>query len=264
MDYFQAIFLAIIEGLTEFLPVSSTGHMVIASSAMGIAGSEFVKTFTVAIQLGAIMSVVVLYFKRLIQSRELYLKLLLAFIPAAILGKLLNDYIDQWLENPTIVAISFILGGIVLIFVDKWFERNEKDGRSEPDRMSSFKIGLFQCIALIPGVSRSAATIIGGMTQKLSRKAAAEFSFLLAIPTMMAATGYKLLKFYNAGGGFTSEEVNLLLVGNVVAFIIAMIAIKSFIGFLSRYGFRMFGYYRILLGVLIIILQLAGMKLSVL
>lgn len=238
--------------------------MVIASSAMGIAGSEFVKTFTVAIQLGAILSVVVLYHKRLLQSKELYLKLLLAFIPAAILGKLLNDHIDKWLENPTMVAISFIVGGVVLIFVDKWFVNNESSGHTEPDRLGSLKIGLFQCIALIPGVSRSAATIIGGLSQKLTRKAAAEFSFLLAIPTMIAATGYKLLKFYKAGGGFTGEEINLLLVGNVVAFIIAMLAIKSFIGFLSRYGFRMFGYYRIILGILIIILQLAGMKMSVL
>jgi undecaprenyl-diphosphatase len=208
------------------------------------------------------MSVVVLYHKKFLQSKDIYIKLAIAFIPAAILGKLLNDRIDQWLENATMVAISFILGGIILLFVDKWFAKNESEGEEEPSKQSAFKIGLFQCIALIPGVSRSASTIVGGLTQKLTRKAAAEFSFLLAIPTMMAATGYKLLKFYNQGGGFTGEEIKLLAVGNIMAFIIAMIAIRSFIGYLSKFGFRIFGYYRIIIGILIIILQLAGLKLS--
>lgn len=262
MSLIQAIFLAIIEGLTEFLPISSTGHMVIASSAMGIAEDRFVKLFTVAIQLGAILSVVVLYYKRFLQSFNFYVKLLIAFIPSAILGLLLNDYIDQWLEKPMLVAFSFILGGIVLLYVDKYFAKNELSGESEIDNSKAVKIGFFQCISLIPGVSRSAATIIGGLSQKLTRKSAAEFSFFLAVPTMFAATGYKLFEFYKDGGGFTSEETKLLLVGNVVAFIIAMIAIKSFIGFLSRYGFRMFGFYRIALGVLIILLQFAGMKLA--
>lgn len=263
MSYLQAIILAIIEGLTEFLPVSSTGHMVIASSVMGIASDQFVKTFTVAIQLGAILSVIVLYYKKFIQSFTFYFKLFIAFIPSAIIGKLLNDKIDEWLETPLIVAFSFILGGIVLLFVDKWFSRNESEGNSEPNGQSAFKIGLFQCIAMIPGVSRSAATIIGGLTQKLTRKAAAEFSFFLAVPTMFAATGYKLFKFYKEEGGtFTGEQINLLLLGNIAAFIIAMIAIKSFIGFLTRYGFKVFGYYRIVLGIIIIILIYSGTELS--
>lgn len=263
MSIFEAIVLAIIEGLTEFLPVSSTGHMIIGSSFMGIADDEFTKTFTIAIQLGAILSVMVIYWKRFFQSVNFYLKLLAGFIPAAVFGLLLNDYIDALLENVLVVATTLLLGGIVLIFVDKWFKETEETGTSEVTYGTALKIGLFQCIAMIPGVSRSAATIIGGLTQKMNRKAAAEFSFFLAIPTMFAATGYKLLKFYKAGGGFHSEEISLLLIGNVVAFIVAILAIKGFISFLSKHGFKYFGYYRIALGLLILILHFMGVELTI-
>ena len=255
MSYLHAIILAIIEGITEFLPVSSTGHMIVASSVMGIAGDEFTKLFTIAIQLGAILSVVVLYYKKFIQSFDFYKKLLIAFIPAAIFGKLLNDYIDALLENVIVVAISLFLGGIILIFVDKWFAKSETEGEEIPSDASAFKIGLFQCIAMIPGVSRSAASIIGGLTQKLSRKAAAEFSFFLAVPTMFAATVYKLYKYFKTGATFSSEQINLFILGNILAFIVAMIAIKSFIGFLNKNGFKLFGYYRIALGLIILIVH---------
>jgi undecaprenyl-diphosphatase len=264
MTVIQAIILAIIEGITEFLPVSSTGHMIIGSSLMGIASEEFTKTFTVAIQLGAILSVLVLYARRFLQSTDFYLKLLVAFIPAAILGKLLNDTIDALLENVVVVAISLLLGGIILVFVDKWF----KDQATRSDKrnisyVSAIKIGLFQCIAMIPGVSRSAATIIGGLTQNMSRKAAAEFSFFLAVPTMFAATAYKIFKLYHKGGGIAADQWHLLLIGNAVAFIVALLAIKSFIALLTKYGFKYFGYYRILLGLSILILYSMGIPLKI-
>jgi undecaprenyl-diphosphatase len=259
----EAIILAIVEGLTEFLPVSSTGHMIIASSMMGIASDPFTKTFTVAIQLGAIISVVVLYWKHFFQSLDFYFKLLVAFIPAAILGFLLNDLIDQLLERVEVVAVTLILGGIVFLFIDKFFKESEEQGQSEITYPSALKIGFFQTISMVPGVSRSAATIIGGLTQKLTKKAAAEFSFFLAVPTMFAATGYKLLKFYKEGNAFGQNEILLLLVGNIVAFIVGIIAIKSFIAFLTRYGFKLFGYYRIGLGLIILILYFAGIQLSI-
>jgi len=240
VNYLEAIVLAVIEGLTEFLPVSSTGHMVLASSFMKIANNDFTKLFTVAIQLGAILSVLVLYWKKFLVGIPFYIKLLIAFIPAAIFGKLLNDYIDALLENPITVAIMLVLGGIVFLLLDKWI---------------AFKIGLYQCIALIPGVSRSAATIIGGITQGLNRKSAAEFSFFLAVPTMFAATAYKLLKYFKANGNISKEEINLLLVGNLVAFIVAIIAIKTFITFLNKNGFKLFGYYRIIAGIIILIIH---------
>ncbi|MCB9335503.1 MAG: undecaprenyl-diphosphate phosphatase [Flavobacteriales bacterium] len=263
MSIFEAIILAIIEGLTEFLPVSSTGHMIIGSSVMGIAEDDFTKTFTIAIQLGAILSVVAIYWKRFFQTVNFYLKLVAGFIPAAVFGLLLNDFIDSLLENVIVVATTLLLGGIVLIYVDKWFKETEETGTSEVTYPTAFKIGLFQCIAMIPGVSRSAATIIGGLTQKMNRKAAAEFSFFLAIPTMLAATGYKLLKFYKAGGGFHGEEITLLIVGNVVAFIVAIIAIKGFISFLTKHGFKYFGYYRIILGITILALYFMGVELTI-
>lgn len=261
MNTFQAIVLAIIEGLTEFLPVSSTGHMIIASSVMGISSDEFVKMFTVAIQFGAILSVIVLYWKRFLQTKEFYFKLLVAFIPAAILGKLLNDFIDSLLESVPVVAVTLLLGGILLLFVDKWFN-DETNQETEITYLTALKIGLFQCIAMIPGVSRSAATIVGGMTQKLSRKAAAEFSFFLAVPTMFAATAYKMYKYVKTNG-FDTSHINLLIIGNVVAFIVAMLAIKFFINFLTKHGFKVFGYYRIALGLVLIILLLSGVKLEI-
>ena len=259
----EAIVLAIIEGLTEFLPVSSTGHMIIGSSVMGISSHSFVKTYTVAIQLGAIMSVVVLYWKRFWQSWTFYFVLALGFLPAAVAGFLFNDTIDQLLERVDVVGWMLIAGGIVLLFIDRLFSRSSTEGLVEVSYNQSWKIGLFQCIALVPGVSRSAATIIGGLTQGLTKKAAAEFSFFLAVPTMLAATGYKLLKFYLEGNSFGKNEISLLLIGNVVAFAVAMAAIKYFIGFLTRHGFKVFGYYRIALGVILLALYYFGAEMEV-
>ncbi|MRX48241.1 undecaprenyl-diphosphate phosphatase [Pedobacter puniceum] len=263
MNLLEAIILAIIEGLTEFLPVSSTGHMIIASSLMGIQSNNFVKLFTVAIQLGTILSVFVLYFKRFFRSIEFYFKLLVAFIPAIIFGVLFSDKIDELLESPLTVAISLLVGGVILLFVDKWFKDGNIDDSDAINYPTAFKIGLFQCIAMIPGVSRSAASIIGGMTQKLSRKAAAEFSFFLAVPTMFAATAKKLFDFYKDGNTITTEELNLLLIGNIVGFVVALIAIKSFIGYLSRHGFKVFGIYRIIVGAILIAFILSGANLQV-
>lgn len=261
MSILQAVILAIVEGLTEFLPVSSTGHMIIASSMMGIASDEFVKMFTVAIQLGAILSVMVLYWRKFLQSVQFYITLFIAFIPAAVFGKLFNDQIDALLENALVVGITLLLGGIVLLFVDKWFAGTRTD--DEVTTPKAFKIGLFQVIAMIPGVSRSAATIIGGLQQKLSRKAAAEFSFFLAVPTMFAATAYKLYKYIDAGHSFGTGELTTLAIGNIVAFLVAMIAIKAFISYLTKYGFKVFGWYRIAVGIIIIVLYGLGYNLQV-
>lgn len=235
--------------------------MIIAQKLMGMESTDFVKIFTVNIQFGAILSVLVLYTKRFFQSINFYIKLLVAFIPAAIIGFLLGDQIDRWLENVTVVAISLLVGGFILILIDKYLNPS---GESEITNKKSFTIGLFQCIALIPGVSRSAATIIGGMTQKLSRTQAAEFSFFLAVPTMAAATGYKLLKaFKETPTVFTNENLHYLLIGNAVAFIVGMLAIKFFIGYLTKYGFKVFGYYRIIVGAVLLILLASGVKLSI-
>lgn len=265
MDIFQAVVLAIVEGITEYLPVSSTGHMIIASSIMGIASSGFVKMFTVAIQFGAILSVIVLYWKRFLQSLDFYYKLIVAFIPAAVLGFLFNDFIDAMLENIIVVAVSLLLGGIILLFVDNWFAKNEQESE-DINYKKALSIGFFQVLAMIPGVSRSAATIIGGLSQKLNRKNAAEFSFFLAVPTMFAATAYKMLKFY-LDGGFSSPEassnITVLIIGNIVAFIVAMIAIKSFISFLTKNGFKVFGWYRIIVGLVILVLHFMGFNLQI-
>tara|TARA_R110002167_G_scaffold261316_9_gene467808 strand:+ start:7787 stop:8572 length:786 start_codon:yes stop_codon:yes gene_type:complete len=252
LDILKAIVLAIIEGITEYLPVSSTGHMIIASSFFGIAQEEFTKLFTIVIQLGTILSVVALYFKRFFQSIDFYFKLLVAFIPAVVFGLLLSDVIDSLLENPITVAISLVLGGIVLLKVDDWFGDGENIDISYA---TAFKIGLFQCLAMIPGVSRSGASIVGGMTQKLSRTAAAEFSFFLAVPTMLGATLKKSYDYYNAGFTLTSEQINFLIIGNVVGFLVALLAIKTFIGYLSKHGFKMFGYYRIIVGLAILLIH---------
>ena len=262
MTIFQAIILAIIEGLTEYLPISSTGHMILGASFMGIHDDAFTKIFEVNIQFGAILSVLVLYWKRFLQSFEFYAKLAVAFIPAAILGFLLGDVIDALLESVVTVAISLLLGGIVLVFIDRYFEG--KLNETQPTYSKAFKIGFFQCLALIPGVSRSASTIIGGMFQGLTRTSAAEFSFFLAVPTMLAASGYKLLKGYLAGTlTFSADQWQLLIVGNVVAFLVALAAIRFFIGFLQKYGFKVFGYYRIIVGLLILGLMAAGVDLQV-
>ncbi len=270
MSLLQAIILAIIEGITEFLPISSTGHMIIASSVMGIADHEFTKTFTVAIQFGAILSVVVLYWKRFIPADgnwkariAFYKKLLVAFIPAMVLGKLLDDFIDSLLGNVLVVAFMLLAGGIFLLFLDYFIKEKTGDDCEKISYKSAFKIGLFQCIAMIPGVSRSAASIIGGMIEGLNRRAAAEFSFFLAVPTMFAATSYKVFSFYKTGINVESDQVWLLIIGNVVAFVVAALAIKSFIGFLVKHGLQAFGYYRIVVGILIIVLMAMGVDLKV-
>ncbi|GAA4396545.1 undecaprenyl-diphosphate phosphatase [Nibrella viscosa] len=287
MNVFHAIMLAIIEGLTEFLPVSSTGHMIIYSSLVRISGDEFTKLFTVNIQFGCILSVLVLYRRRfLVDTRtsdgestfwfrrlpvslqrplrhhagllDFYLKILIAFLPAAVIGFLLNDLIDALLENVTVVAISLLLGGIVLVYIDRLMKAIERD--YDVTFPEALRIGFFQCIAMIPGVSRSAATIIGGMFQGLSRQQAAEFSFFLAVPTMAAASGYKLLKTYKL---LQPGDIQLLLIGNGIAFVVGLLAIRGFVGFLTRYGFKVFGYYRIALGLLLLGLIAAGVKLDV-
>lgn len=258
MSWLEAFILAVVEGITEFLPVSSTGHMILTEGILGMKSTPFIQSYIIAIQLGAIVSVVVLYWKRFFQTMKFYYKLFVAFIPAAVFGLLLNDYIEGLLESVYVVAVMLVLGGIVLVFVDRWF--NNPSENQEVTYPKALKIGLFQVIAMIPGVSRSAATIIGGMTQKLTKKTAAEFSFFLAVPTMVAATGYKLLKNYEH---FQSDDIGILLFGNVIAFVVALIAIKSFISFLTKHGFAVFGYYRIAVGLLIIGLYYFGVDLSI-
>jgi len=262
MDWIQALIIAIIEGITEFLPVSSTGHMIITQHILGIPESEFMKVFIVNIQFGAILSVVALYWKQFFKSFKFYKTLFVAFIPAAVFGLLFSDAIDALLESIWVVAISLIVGGVFLVFVDSWFKDNEKikDEEDNPSFLKAFIIGCFQVIAMIPGVSRSAATIIGGMTQKMSRKKAAEFSFFLAVPTMFAASAYKLLKTYKT---IQSSDIDLLIFGNVIAFIVAILAIKFFINFLTKYGFKIFGYYRIVVGGVIIGMLFLGYDLTV-
>lgn len=263
MTYFQAFIIAIIEGLTEFLPISSTGHMIIGTAILGIEATPFVKLFTICIQLGAILSVVVLYFSRFFKSIDFYVKLVVAFIPAAIFGVLLSDYIDAALENLLGVAIALFVGGIILLFVDKWFKENNQDNEKDITYLKALKIGLFQCLAMWPGMSRSACSIVGGMTQGLTRKNAAEFSFFLAVPTMFAATAKKLLDFYKDGVTLNGQEINILLFGNVIAFIVALLAIKSFIGFLNKHGFKAFGWYRIIVGAVLIVLFLLHIPIDI-
>ena len=262
MSIFEAIIIAIVEGLTEFLPISSTGHMIIAEKIMGVTDNDFTKLFTVGIQLGAILAVVVLYWKKFMtpltegaKGIRFYLKLLVAVIPALVLGFIFSDKIDALLESSLTVAITMIAGGIVLLFIDNVFNKPSIEKEEQISFPKAFIIGLWQCIAMIPGVSRSAASIIGGMQQKLTRKLAAEFSFFLAVPTMAAATGYKLLKGYKT---ISSEDIKLLAIGNIVAFIVALLAIKFFIAFLQKHGFKLFGYYRIIAGIILLILLLTG------
>jgi undecaprenyl-diphosphatase len=267
MNTLQAIVLGIIEGLTEFLPVSSTGHMIIGSSLMGIAKDDFTKRFTVVIQFGAILSVVVLYWKKFLGKIDFnfYKKLVIAFIPAVIFGLIFKKQIDALLENVIVVAVALLVGGVIFLLLDKWFHKAEENGSEElTSDAGALKIGCFQVLAMIPGVSRSAATIIGGLTQGLNKKAAAEFSFFLAVPTMFAATCKDLLDVYKSGVGFSHDQIQFLLIGNVVAFIVAIIAIRSFIGYLVRHGFKMFGYYRIIVGAGILVLYFLGIDLSML
>lgn len=270
MSLIEAIIIAIVEGITEYLPVSSTGHMIIASSLLGIHKEEFTKLFEVAIQLGAIMAVVVLYWKRFIDFSkwQFYIKLIIGVIPALIFGYLFSDKIDAMLESPLVVAVSLLLGGIVLLFIDKAFNHPLVHTNEEITYRKAFLTGLWQCIAMIPGVSRSAASIIGGMQQKFTRNVAAEFSFFLAVPTMTAATLYSLfLKKWTVDGvikkGYelilqSQENTIAFIVGNVVAFVVAILAIKFFIDYLKKYGFRLFGWYRIFAGGILLVLIYTG------
>lgn len=253
MNIIQSIIIAFIEGLTEFLPVSSTGHMILASSLMKIHDDAFVKTFEISIQLGAIMAIVMLYAKRFWQGISIYLKLGIAFIPTAIIGFLAYNFIKAYLFNPTIVAVSLIIGGIVLILIDKKVvaQKSKTDVLENITYKNAFFIGLIQCFSMIPGVSRAAATIIGGVFNGLDKKQATEFSFLLAVPTMFAATGYDLLKTPVV---FTNHEILLLAIGFIVALFTAWIAVKVFIKIVENYGFKYFGYYRIIIGIIFLII----------
>ena len=281
MSILDTIIIAIIEGLTEFLPVSSTGHMIITQNILGVESTPFVKAFTFIIQFGAILSVVVLYwkrffklnqtpapegataFKRFLHKYDFYWKLFVAFIPAAVLGLLFSDAIDAMLESVKVVAVTVIIGGVFMLFSDKIFNKGTE--KTELTEKRAFNIGLFQCISMIPGVSRSMATIVGGMSQKLTRKAAAEFSFFLAVPTMLAATLFKMLKLFTEDEGLQmlKENIDTLLIGNVVAFIVAMLAIKFFINFVTRYGFKAFGWYRIIVGGAILAMLFTGHNLTI-
>ena len=280
MDIFSSIIIAIVEGLTEFLPVSSTGHMIITEKLLGVPADDFVKAFTVIIQFGAILSVVCLYWRRFfrlnhtpapegasplrrfLHKYDFYWKLLVAFIPAAVIGLAFGDVVDSLLENVVVVAIMLILGGIFMLFCDKIFNHGSDDTVLTEKR--ALRIGLFQCIAMIPGVSRSMATIVGGMSQRLTRRAAAEFSFFLAVPTMLAATGYEVLKLFLKGdAAVLTGNVTTLIVGNVVAFVVALLAIKFFINFVTKYGFKAFGWYRIIVGSAILIMLACGVDLAI-
>ena len=262
MTIFETIVIAVVEGLTEFLPISSTGHMIIASSILGIAKDDFTKLFEIAIQLGAILSVVVLYWKKFFALNRLnfYVKLIVAVIPALVLGAVFSKKIDALLESPLTVAITMLVGGIILLFIDAFFKQPTVEKEENISLSKAFIIGIWQCLAMIPGTSRSAASIIGGMQQKLTRNLAAEFSFFLAVPTMAAATGYKLLKAWKENPELLKNRDNLIALGlgNIIAFIVAMIAIKFFIGFLQKHGFRLFGWYRVIVGAALLILVLTG------
>ncbi len=280
MDILDSIIIAIVEGLTEFLPVSSTGHMIIAQNILGVESTDYVKAFTFIIQFGAILSVVWLYWKRFfllnltpapegagwakrfLHKYDFYWKLFIAFIPAAVLGLLCNDFIDEMLEKVWVVAVMLVLGGIFMLFCDKIFNKGSEDTKMTEKR--AFMVGLFQCISMIPGVSRSMATIVGGMAQKMTRKAAAEFSFFLAVPTMLGATVYKAYKLIKDHGiELITDNLDTLIIGNIVAFIVAILAIKFFINFVSKHGFKAFGWYRIVVGGAILIMIACGMNLQI-
>ena len=280
MDTLQTIIISIVEGLTEFLPVSSTGHMIITQNLLGVQSTPFVKAFTVIIQFGAILSVVVLYWKRFfclnntpmpkestleftpmqqfLHKWDFYWKLLIAFFPAVVIGGVLNHFIDKLLGHVEVVAVMLVLGGIFMLFCDKLFNKGTEE--TELTEKRALKIGFFQCLAMIPGVSRSMATIVGGMSQRLTRRRAAEFSFFLAVPTMAAATCLDVLKLVTSKDpmALSNENIFQLLLGCVVAFVVAMAAIKWFIDFLAKYGFKAFGVYRIIVGGFILIWLLTG------
>ena len=278
MNWIETVIIAIVEGLTEFLPVSSTGHMIITQNLLGVPqGDPFVHAFTFIIQFGAILSVVCLYWKRFFQldyspapegsnawqkfihKFRFYWLLFIGVVPAVVIGLLVkkSGLLDKLLDSVLIVAIMLVLGGIFMLFCDKWFNKGKES--NEVDEKKAFKIGLYQCISVIPGVSRSMATIVGGMTQKLTRKKAAEFSFFLAVPTMAGATLLDLLDFFKEDTTWaTTHNISMLLLGCVVAFVVAILAMKWFVAFLSKYGFKAFGVYRIIVGGIILVLMLTG------
>ena len=264
MNLIHAIIIAVVEGLTEYLPVSSTAHMIFTSTFLGIEKDEFVKMFQVSIQFGAILSVVVAYREKFfnLSNLKFYFKLAFAVIPALLLGYLFDDNIEAVLEKPIPIAIAMIVGGIFLLFIDKFFQNPSKTIDEQISYKNAITIGFWQCLAMMPGVSRSAASIIGGMQQKLDRKLAAEFSFFLAVPTMFAVTAYSIfLKDWNLPKGelkgyemilSSSDNISLFIAGNIIAFIVALLAIKTFVGILNKYGFKPFAWYRILAGLLIL------------
>ncbi len=274
MNIIEAFIIAVVEGITEFLPISSTGHMIITEHMLGMgltdADRNFVKLFTVSIQLGAILAVVVLYWRQFFAFRrwQFYAKLIVGVIPALLMGYLFADKIDEWLFSPTVVAISMLAGGFVLLVIDNYFKKQSVESEDQLSFLNSFIIGCWQVLSMVPGVSRSAASIIGGMQQKLTRNLAAEFSFFLAVPTMFAATAYSLfIKDWVHNGitqkGFkiiteTSQNTTSFIVGNLVAFVVALLAIRFFINFLKVYGFKIFGIYRIIAGIILLILIFTG------
>lgn len=275
MTTFEAFVIAVVEGITEYLPISSTGHMILAEHLLHVPHTNFTKVFTVAIQLGAILSVVVLYWRKFITPFTegkngwiFYAKLLVGVLPALVLGKLLDEKIEALLESPLTVSIMLFVGGFILLFIDRIFNKHTTTDESELSFSKAFIIGCWQCISMIPGVSRSAASIIGGMQQKLTRSFAAEFSFFLAVPTMAAATGYSLfLKDWKENNltqkGYeiilgSQDHLQAFIIGNIVAFIVAMLAIRFFIGYLQKHGFRLFGWYRIVVGGILLVLILTG------
>lgn len=276
MNALETIIIAIVEGLTEFLPVSSTGHMIIAQSLLGVESTPFVKAFTVIIQFGAILSVICLYWKKFFYPTaersgvsywkamyDFYARLVVGVLPAVVLGLAFNDFIESNLGNVTLVAVMLIIGGVFMLFCDRIFNKGSEDTKLTYKR--AFMIGLIQCISMIPGVSRSMSTIVGGMSQRLTRKAAAEFSFFLAVPTMLGATCLEMFKMITHGDGSILAQGNnleMLIIGSVVAFIVAILAIKFFINYVTKYGFAAFGWYRIIVGLAIIICALCGVELK--
>ena len=276
MNTLETIIIAIVEGLTEFLPVSSTGHMIIAQSLLGVESTPFVKAFTVIIQFGAILSVICLYWKKFFYPTaersgvsywraiyDFYARLVVGVLPAVVLGLAFNDFIESNLGNVTLVAVMLIIGGVFMLFCDRIFNKGSEDTRLTYRR--AFTVGLIQCISMIPGVSRSMATIVGGMSQRLTRKAAAEFSFFLAVPTMFGATCLETYKLISHGGGSLLTQGNnleMLLLGSAVAFVVAILAIKFFINYVTKYGFAAFGWYRIIVGIVIIACALCGIELK--
>ena len=276
MNALETIIIAIVEGLTEFLPVSSTGHMIIAQSLLGVESTPFVKAFTVIIQFGAILSVICLYWKKFFYPTaersgvsywkamyDFYARLVVGVLPAVVLGLAFNDFIESNLGNVTLVAVMLIIGGVFMLFCDRIFNKGSEDTKLTYKR--AFTVGLIQCFSMIPGVSRSMATIVGGMSQRLTRKAAAEFSFFLAVPTMFGATCLETYKLISHGDGSLLTQGNnleMLLLGSVVAFIVAILAIKFFISYVTKYGFAAFGWYRIIVGLIIIACALCGIELK--